>query len=71
MRHITTLLLLLIFSGCSTAYGEEKVSFWSNVDKFLGEIADGISKKIRLQGSELLIAHSITRRIIADMVRKH
>ena len=42
--------MVLALTACSTAYGEEKATFWSNVDKFLGEIADGVSKTDAITG---------------------
>ena len=48
MKH-----LLIIFSLLLTSISwsdDEEHSFWSNVDKFLGKIADGVSKKDAITG---------------------
>ena len=50
MSKILVLIMVLALTACSTAYGEEKATFWSNVDKFLGEIADGVSKTDAITG---------------------
>ena len=45
--------LLIIFSLLLTSVSrsdDEEHSFWSNVDKFLGKIADGVSKKDAITG---------------------
>lgn len=45
------LLIAIIFLLTSTfAFADEEPSFWSNVDKFLGKIADGVSKKDAITG---------------------
>ena len=45
------LLIFIIFLLTSTfAFADEEPSFWSNVDKFLGKIADGVSKKDAITG---------------------
>ena len=45
--------LLIIFSLLITSISwsdDAEHSFWSNVDKFLGEITDGVSKKDAITG---------------------
>ncbi|MDA9171112.1 M48 family metallopeptidase [Alphaproteobacteria bacterium] len=45
------LIITIIFFITSTfAFADEEPSFWSNVDKFLGKIADGVSKKDAITG---------------------
>ena len=44
------LLVLILLLSSSFAVADEDHSFWSNVDKFLGKIADGVSKKDAITG---------------------
>ena len=44
------LLVLISLLSSSFAVADEEHSFWSNVDKFLGKIADGVSKKDAITG---------------------
>ena len=44
------LLVLILLLSSSFAVADEEHSFWSNVDKFLGKIADGVSKKDAITG---------------------
>ena len=46
--RIILLILLLLFPTLS--FADEGSSFWSNVDKFLGKIADGVSKQDAITG---------------------
>ena len=50
MHKIIVLILVFALTACSTAYGEEEPTFWSNVDKFLGKVADGVSKTDAITG---------------------
>ena len=50
MQNFFIILCLLLFNSCTTAYGEERGTFWSNVDRFLDEIADGVSKTDAITG---------------------
>ena len=45
MRTLNFFLLFFLITFSNLSIAEEKTSFWSNVDKFLGQIADGVSKK--------------------------
>ena len=47
MKIIFTLSFFLI---STLTFADEEPSFWSNVDKFLGKIADGVSKKDAITG---------------------
>ena len=50
MHKIIVLILVLALTACSTAYGEEEPTFGCNVDKFLGKVADGVSKTDAITG---------------------
>ena len=47
MRNIIVLVFLLL---SPSIFADEEPSFWNNVDKFLGKIADGVSKKDAITG---------------------
>ena len=47
MRNLLVIILLLL---SPSTFADEEPSFWNNVDKFLGKIADGVSKKDAITG---------------------
>lgn len=50
MKTLNFFLLFFLITFSNLSIAEEKTSFWSNVDKFLGQIADGVSKKDNITG---------------------
>ena len=64
------LLVLILLLSSSFAVADEEHSFWSNVDKFLGKIADGVSKKDAITGLRTIIVHFIMKKIIEKKDKK-